>query len=94
MQVREKVALLVKGPVICEVALVPDQPSEAVHAVAFLELQEIVVEVPAVTEVGFAAIATVGATDVGVVPLTLLIWYTRIIGAQLLSWHTAETKSL
>ena len=96
VQVSEYVALLVKAPVLCEpeVPFVPDHVPEAVHEVAFVELQESVAEAPDVPELGLEDIATVGAVGLGVEVATLLIWYTRITGAQLLSLHTAETKSL
>ena len=44
-----------------EIALVPDQPPEAVHDVAFVELQDIVEELPELMEVGFTDSDTVGA---------------------------------
>jgi hypothetical protein len=53
-QVRRKSVLAVRGPVdwLPEVALVPDQPPEAVHEVASVEDQVSVEDPPPVTEVG------------------------------------------
>jgi hypothetical protein len=74
VHVRENVALLVKGPVLCEpeTAFVPDQSPKAVHDEALAELHEIMAEAPELTESGSTVIASVGV-GVGVVPLTLLI---------------------
>lgn len=42
----------------------PDHAPEAVHEVALLDAQEIVDDEPAIIELGFAAIETVGAGSV------------------------------
>jgi len=63
VQVRVKVALAVSAPVDCEplVALPPDQPPDAVHAVAFVVDQLKVELLPLTVELGLAARLTVGA---------------------------------
>jgi hypothetical protein len=50
------------APVDCEplVALLPDQPPDAVHAVAFVEVHANVELSPLDTELGFAVKLTVG----------------------------------
>ena len=54
--------------------MAPPQPPEAVHEVAFVELQVSVDAVPLATEVGFAVNMTVGAgTTVTVAVATLLV---------------------
>jgi hypothetical protein len=60
--VRVKLPLAVSAPVdwLPEVALVPDQPPEAVQEVALVEDQVSVEAPPLATEVGFAASDTVG----------------------------------
>jgi len=60
-------------PVLCdpEVAFVPDHALEAVHAVALVELQERVDELPDATVVGFAESDTMGAGVTGAVIATV-----------------------
>ena len=62
VQVRVKLPFAVRAPVdwLPEVALVPDQPPEAVQEVALVEDQVRVEAPPLVTEVGFAVSETVG----------------------------------
>jgi hypothetical protein len=62
--------LAVKLTALCEpeTAFVPDQPPEAVHEVALVELQVRVEALPDVTVVGLADIKTVGAAAGGVDP--------------------------
>jgi hypothetical protein len=59
--------LAVKLPVLCEpeTAVVPDQPPDAVHEVALVELHVRVDEPPDVTLFGLADIKTVGAAAGG-----------------------------
>ena len=54
--------VLFKLPVDCEplVNLVPDQEPEAMHEVAFVELQDRVEDSPVVTDVGLAEKSSVG----------------------------------
>ena len=63
VQVRVKLPLAVSAPVdwLPDVALVPDQPFEAVQVVALVEDQVRVEDAPLATEVGFAASYRVGA---------------------------------
>src|SRR4051812_18524356 len=65
VQARVKLVLAVSAPVdwLPEVALVPDQPPEAVQLVAFVEDQISVEAPPLVTDVGSAASDTVGNVD-------------------------------
>ena len=60
----EYVVFCVSAPVLCVplLASVPDQPPEAVHDVAFAELQVNVVELPLLRLVDVALIETVGAS--------------------------------
>jgi hypothetical protein len=74
VQVRLNRVALISAPVasLPEVALAPDQPSEAVQDVAFVEDHVSVVEPPLVTDLGFAASDTVsggGPTDTVAVAL-------------------------
>jgi hypothetical protein len=66
----EYVVFWVSKPVLCVplVATAPDQPPEAVHAVAFVELQLNVVEPPLVKFVEAALIETVGASEIPAPP--------------------------
>jgi hypothetical protein len=75
VQVRLKVLLLVSAPEdsLPEVALAPDQPAEALHDVAFVEDQVSVEDPPLVTDVGFAAIDTVGTGGGGGEPVTVTV---------------------
>ena len=68
VQVRAKLLLVVSAPVdwLPEVALVPDQPPEAVHVVALVDDQLSVEAPPLATDVGLAASETVGTGDVPV----------------------------
>ena len=73
VQERLKVLVLVNAPVVWlpDVALAPDQPPEALQEVAFVEDHASVVDAPLATDVGFAAIDTVGAGGGGGVPETV-----------------------
>jgi hypothetical protein len=76
VQVSEKEVLAVSAPVLCVplVALLPLQLPDAVHEVAFVELQVSVDAAPLATDVGFAVNVTVGAgTTVTVAVATLLV---------------------
>jgi hypothetical protein len=61
LQVSVKLVVALKGPVdaLPFVDCAPDQPSEAVQLVAFVELQVSVEESPAVIACGFAVSSTV-----------------------------------
>lgn len=67
VQVSVNVVAAVRFPVLCEpeTALVPDHPPEALHEVAFVEFQVSVEALPETTEVGLAAMLTVGVAVVG-----------------------------
>ncbi len=69
VQVMPYVVLAVSAPVDCEplAALLPDQPPEAVQAVAFLDDQLNVAEPPLATVLGLALKLTVGAGEVTVI---------------------------
>ena len=60
--------MAVRAPLDCEplVALLPDQPPEAVHAVALADVQLNVEAAPLFTVLGLAVRVTVGAADVTV----------------------------
>jgi hypothetical protein len=76
VHVKEYDVLAARAPVLSVplVALVPLQPPEAVHEVAFVELQVSVEAPPLATVVGFAVSVTVGAaTTMTVAPATLLV---------------------
>jgi hypothetical protein len=62
-QLSEYVDVVLSAPVLSvpDVDFVPDHAPEAVHELAFVELQETVAGLPGVTEVGLAAIVTLGA---------------------------------
>jgi hypothetical protein len=66
VQVRVNVALALSAPVDCEPLrpLPPDQPPEALQAVALFDVQESVALAPLVTVLGLAVIETVGAAGV------------------------------
>ena len=66
-QLRENVLAAVSAPLDCEplTALVPDQASDAVQLVAFVELHVSVEALPLVTDVGLALRETVGAAGGG-----------------------------
>ena len=68
VQARVKVVVFVKAPVdwLPAVALVPDQPPEAVQEVALVDDHVSVEDPPLATDVGFAASDTVGTADVTV----------------------------
>ena len=74
LQFNEKLALAVSAPVLCEplVALVPDQPPDAVHDVAFVADQVSVLEPPLVTVVGLAVKVVTGALGGGAAPTCTL----------------------
>jgi hypothetical protein len=73
VQERLKMLVLVNAPVdwLPDVALPPDQPPEALQEVAFVEDHVSVEDAPLATDVGFAAIDTVGACGGGGVPETV-----------------------
>jgi hypothetical protein len=75
VQVRLKVLLLVSAPddSLPEVALVPDQPPEAVQDVASVEDHVSVDDAPLVTLFGFAASDTVGTAGGGGEPTTVTV---------------------
>jgi len=76
VQVKEYELGIVIAPVLCVplVALLPVQPPEAVHEVAFVELHVSVEVPPLAIKVGFAINVTVGAgTTVTVAVATLLV---------------------
>lgn len=66
--------LLVRAPVdaVPDVDFAPDQPPEAVHVVAFVEVQVSVDDPPLVTVAGFAANETVGTDGGGMEPETVI----------------------
>ena len=64
-----------------EVALAPDQPPEAVHAVAFVEDHVMVEELPHATEVGFAEMVTVGAGAAGVATEKVIVVFVEMLPA-------------
>jgi len=74
LQFKEKLEFAVSAPVLCEplVALVPDQPPEAVHDVAFVADQVSVLALPLVTVVGFAVSVVTGALGGGSAPTCTL----------------------
>jgi hypothetical protein len=75
VQVRKKSVVAVRAPVdwLPEVALVPDQPPEAVQEVALVEDQVSVEAPPLVTDVGFAASDTVGTGGGGGAAVTVTV---------------------
>jgi len=75
VQVRLKVLLLVNAPEdsLPEVALVPDQPPEAVQDVASVEDHVSVADAPLLTVLGFAASDTVGTGGCGGEPTTVTV---------------------
>jgi hypothetical protein len=68
VQVSVNVLLALSAPVDCEPlkALLPDQPPEALQAVALFEVQDNVALAPLVTVLGLAVIDTVGEAGVTV----------------------------
>ena len=75
LQLSAKVLVLVNAPVdwLPEVALAPDQPPEAAQEIAFVEDHVSVEAPPLATDVGFAAINTVGTGGGGGVPDTITV---------------------
>jgi hypothetical protein len=73
VQLRLNVLVLFNGPVdwLPEVGLLPDQPPDAMHDVAFVDDQVSVEDEPLTTLVGFAESDTVGSGGGGGVPVTL-----------------------
>lgn len=75
VQVSVYIAFALKIPVLSEpeVAFDPDQPPEAVHDVALVEVQESVEELAEIMEFGLADIVTVGTVG-GDVTVTVADW--------------------
>jgi hypothetical protein len=75
VQVNEYEFVAVSAPVFCVplVALVPPQPPEATHVVAFVELHVNVEAPPLTTEVGFAVNVTVGTGATLTVAVAMLL---------------------
>ena len=85
VQVKVKVALAIKFPVVSDpaVAFVPDQVPEAVHELASIDVQLSIDAEPDAIDVGLADRVTVGGGEDTVDPEPYPTWNTWTTGTQL-----------